>query len=59
MVKVYFESGSHADLVAVFTDEEMYMSCLPALKKEAEKHGLTLTESIVEQDLEQVINDLN
>ena len=38
MVKVYFESSSHAELVAKFDNEETYNACLPMLEKEAERH---------------------
>lgn len=46
MVKVYFESKNHAEEVATFVDEEMYDICYDALKEEAEKHGMIVTESV-------------
>jgi hypothetical protein len=46
MVKVYFESGRHAELVATFDTEALFMACLPALEKEAAKHNMIVTESI-------------
>jgi len=49
MVKVYFESNSHAELVAIFRDEEMYMLCSPALEKEAEENRMIVTESIEDE----------
>ena len=33
MIKVYFESGTHAELVAIFDSEDLYMACLPILEK--------------------------
>jgi hypothetical protein len=50
MVKVYFESGSHADLVAIFDNDETYNVCVEALEKLAEKNRMILTES-VENDI--------
>lgn len=49
MIKVYFESGSHAELVAVFVDEETYDTCLPALEKLAEENRMIVTESVNEE----------
>jgi hypothetical protein len=50
MVKVYFESSNHAELVALFKDEETYLACAEALDKEAEKHRMFVTTSISEED---------
>lgn len=58
MVKVYFESknNGYAELVAVFDCEETYIICLPALKKEAEKANMIVTESICEDsELEEIV----
>ena len=44
-VKVYFESKNHAELVATFDTEELYIACFPALEEEAKKHRMILTES--------------
>lgn len=55
MVEVYFESGSHAELVAIFDNEKTYNICLPALEAEAEKSGMIVTESVQEMTS---INDL-
>jgi hypothetical protein len=33
MVRVYFERGGHAELVAVFIDEYTYKDCVPALER--------------------------
>jgi len=46
MIKVYAESKNHAELWATFEDEDLYICCLPILKKEAKKIGMIITESI-------------
>jgi hypothetical protein len=46
MVKVYYESSSHAELVATFETEELYNKCLPILEIDARKHRMVVTESI-------------
>ena len=51
LVKVYFESSAHAELVATFKDEELYMLCLPALTKEAESNNMIVTESLGVDDV--------
>jgi hypothetical protein len=51
MIKVYFESGSHAELVATFNSEESYMACLPTLEAEAKKSNMFVTESIEEETI--------
>ena len=48
MVKVYFESGSHSELVATFQTEELFIECLPVLTAEAEKQNCIITESVEE-----------
>jgi hypothetical protein len=49
MVKVYFETEVHAELVAIFDDEETYDACLDALEKLRKKHGFDfISESIVD-----------
>jgi hypothetical protein len=45
-VKVYFEYGCCADLVAMFQNEETYEACLPELEKLAKKWGATISEAI-------------
>ena len=40
MIKVYFESNSHAELVATFESEELYIVSLPALEKKAKEQGM-------------------
>jgi hypothetical protein len=48
MIKVYIETGSHAECVATIQDEWVYMALLPSLEKLALEWGGILTESIVE-----------
>jgi hypothetical protein len=56
MVKVYFETGGYAELVAIFDSEDTYNACLPALEKLRKKHGFDfISESIVDN---QTINEL-
>ena len=50
MIRVYFESSSHAELVATFETEELYMECLPTLEKEAERGRMIVTETIDEHE---------
>lgn len=49
MVKVYFESKVHAELVAIFDSEETYMLCLPTLEKAAKKARMIVTESVQDE----------
>lgn len=52
MIKVYFESSSHADMVATFANEDLYIACLTALVNKANEAGMIVTESIeVEEDI--------
>lgn len=48
MIKVYFESGRHAECVATFISEEVYIAALPSLEALAESQGMSVTESIEE-----------
>ena len=57
MVKVYFESSNHAELIAVFDNEETYSLCLDALEKEAKDNNMVVTESI-ESDTLKEFNEL-
>lgn len=50
MIRVYFESSSHAELVATFETEELYMLCLPELEREAESMRMIVTESMLDED---------
>jgi hypothetical protein len=56
MVKVYFETDVHAELVAIFDSEETYDACFEALEKLRKKHGFDfISESVVD---EKEINEL-
>jgi len=47
MVRVFFERGGHAELVAVFIDEYTYNDCVPALERLCKDMGFDkMTESI-------------
>lgn len=48
MIKVYFESGRHAELVATFESESVYMACLPILEVLASEQRMIVTESIAD-----------
>lgn len=50
MVKVYFETGIHAELVAIFDSEETYDACYEALEKLREKHGFDFISESVEDE---------
>ncbi len=52
MIKVYFESKNHTEIVAIFQDEDLYIQCLPTLKKQAKKDRMIVTESIIDQEIE-------
>jgi len=45
-VKVFFENGTHAEQVATFESEDLYMVCLPALQQCAAQGGYIITESV-------------
>ena len=50
MIKVYFETSSYSELVAVFDNENTYYACLPALEKLAKDNGFDcVTESVDEE----------
>lgn len=46
MVKVYFESDSHSELVATFIDEDMYDLCYEVLEEYAKEQRMFVTESV-------------
>jgi len=50
MIKVYFESKGHAELVATFCSEEIYDACYRSLVEEAHKMNMIVTESIEEEN---------
>ena len=47
-IVVYFETPnfSHAEVVAQFSDDDLYDICLPALEKYASENGWVVTESV-------------
>jgi hypothetical protein len=47
MVRVYFERGGYAELVAVFIDEYTYNDCLPTLERLCKDMGFDkVTEAV-------------
>ena len=50
MVKVYFETGVHAEMVAIFDSEETYDACFEALEKLRIKHGFDFISESVEDE---------
>lgn len=48
MIRVYFESNAHAELVATFESEELYIACLPTLEELASEQRMIVTETIDE-----------
>ena len=49
MVKVYFESNNHAELVAIFRDDEAYNYCINELHDKASDMNMIVTESVDEE----------
>jgi hypothetical protein len=52
VITVFFEneSPSHADIVAQFDNEELYMACLPALETMAKSMNMFVSESVKEDE---------
>jgi hypothetical protein len=52
VITVFFEneSPSHADIVAQFDSEELYMACLPALETMAKSMNMLVSESVKEDE---------
>jgi len=48
MITVYFESGRHAEIVAKFESEDVYMACLPVLEAIAKENRMFVTETMNE-----------
>lgn len=67
MIKVYFESsndgetssGTYAEQVAEFYDENTYNACLPALEALAKEANMTITESVNEHSQTLVKSEYN
>ena len=45
--EVYFESNNHAEWVATFETEELFIACLPSLEKKAKEQRMIVTEVLV------------
>ena len=54
MVKVYFESKTHAELAAIFDTEELYLACLPVLELSASLQNMIVTESIEDKEINEL-----
>tara|TARA_R110000824_G_C14834500_1_gene638278 strand:- start:274 stop:501 length:228 start_codon:yes stop_codon:yes gene_type:complete len=52
MIKVFFESSTHAELVATFETIEMFTACFPSLRKRAIEQGMILQVVDEEQEWE-------
>ncbi len=50
MIRVYFESNAHAELVATFESEELYIACLPTLEELVSEQRMIVTETIDEHE---------
>jgi len=48
MITVYFESGRHAEQVATFENEDVYIACLPVLEAIAKENRMFVTETMNE-----------
>lgn len=59
MIKVYFESNGCAAKIATFEDEDIYLLCLPALKKWAKANNGFITESCEEDAFTQYVKETN
>jgi hypothetical protein len=57
MIKVYFQSltGSHSELVATFQDDRLYVECLPALIVEARRQRCMVTETEINEDINDMV----
>jgi hypothetical protein len=42
--EVFFESDTHAEWVATFETEELFIACFPALERKAKSQGMKVTE---------------
>jgi hypothetical protein len=57
-IVVFFESPLHAEEVAHFSDESLYLACLPALEAKAKELRMVVTESMrEEEDLNEYANE--
>jgi hypothetical protein len=57
MIKVYFETHVHCELVAIFADEETYHACLPALEQKCKEHRFEfISESVDDTSIDTIDN---
>ena len=55
MIRVYFETSSYCELVAIFADEKTYHACLPALEiKCKEERFEFISESVDETSIDTI-----
>jgi hypothetical protein len=58
MVKVYFESKVHAELVAILDSEELYDKLYPVLEAIAKDARMFVTESVEEESIDDLIKEV-
>lgn len=51
MIEVYFESKIHAEIVATFDTEDLYIQCLPILEAEAHQSRMFITDRVIDKEL--------
>ena len=51
MIRVYFETGGYAELVATFDSEETYIACYDALERLAIRRGFNYVTESVEDNI--------
>jgi len=57
MIRVYFETHVHCELVAIFADEETYHACLPALEQDLKEQGFEfISESVDDTSINTIEN---
>lgn len=56
MIKVFFESKFHAEHVATFETEDLYIKSLPTLLQRAEAQRMIVTEVIEDKEKSKIKN---
>jgi hypothetical protein len=57
MIRVYFETHVHCELVAIFADQETYHACLPSLTIKCEEEGYEfISESVDDTSINTIEN---
>jgi hypothetical protein len=57
MIRVYFETHVHCELVAIFADQETYQACLPSLTIKYEEEGYEfISESVDDTSIDTIDN---